>query len=75
MRQVASYLAVSIREYDDGTNSALLLVQDAKTRRLRCEELPGVEQPAREPFTAYELLLMATLEAYQREIDGQLTLF
>lgn len=74
VRKLNNYLAVSVREYDDGTNSALYLKMEPTTTRIIPRQLPSVEQPAKDPFAPAELLLMACLEMYARELDAHLEL-
>jgi hypothetical protein len=58
--------SISVREMSDGTAALRHHRMDTPSRRMVTEELTGVEQPARHPFTAAEMLLMAALELYVR---------
>lgn len=65
-RRIADYSAVSVYEYDDGTAELHFVRQDGSTKRVITELLSTVVQPKEEPFTLWELLIMAALEAAVR---------
>jgi hypothetical protein len=62
--RLANLNQLTVYEYEDGSNSATFWRMDPGTRRMIPSYLSGVEQPAREPFSSAELLLMAALETY-----------
>lgn len=73
-RRLTGLYQVSVYEYSDGRNDATIWRMDEKTRRMVPHHLGGVEQPARDPFSPPELLLMAALEHYAQQIDPDIEL-
>lgn len=74
MRKMTNYLSISVSEYETGENEARLVRLDGPTRHFLPEYISSVEQPARDPFSLEELLLMAALEVYARRVDPQMKL-
>jgi len=62
--------SVTVREYDNGQNDSQYLRYDMATRMIHPESLGVTEQPAKDPFSPHELLLMAALENYARRTFG-----
>lgn len=73
-RAMTAWYSVTVREMDDGTADLAYHRMDMATHKLVQESLSQVEQPARQPFMAHELLTMAAMEVFARAVGEQMPL-
>lgn len=74
IRKMVAYANVSVAEYTDGRSTVLAWRMDMSTRRMIPTYLTDIEQPARDPFSVEEQLLMGALELYVQKHGEQLEL-
>lgn len=69
MRMMTNYLAVSVTEYNDGSNNTSAIRWDKASGRTIPEYLGPIYQHDSMPLSAEEMLVMAALEVIARALQ------